>query len=61
MIGEILNDGDNVDDQEDFGFTVSYFRIPPRVIYSYTKKKYLNMQLENLRPMKNKDMNDKKK
>ena len=29
MGGEILNAGDNVDDQEFFGFTGSYFKIAP--------------------------------
>ena len=38
MIGEILNAGDNVDDQEDFEFTGSQFKIPPTVIDDYTKK-----------------------
>ena len=52
---------DNVDDKEYYGFIGSFFKISPTVIDDYTKKKYLNMQLENLRPMKNKDMNDKKK
>ena len=32
MIGEISNAGDNVDDQEDFRFIGSYFKIPPTVI-----------------------------
>ena len=39
MIGEILNASDNVDDQEKFGFTGSYFKIAPTVIDDYTKKK----------------------
>ena len=43
MIGEILNTGDNVDDQEDFGFSGSYFKFAPTVIDDYTKKKDLNM------------------
>ena len=38
MIGEILNAGDNVDDQENFGFTESYFKIAPTNIDDYTKK-----------------------
>ena len=37
MMGEILNAGDHVDDQEDFGFKGSYFKIPPTVIDDYTK------------------------
>ena len=32
---------------------------PPTVIYDYTKQKCLNMQLENLRPERNIDNNDK--
>ena len=59
MIGEILNAGDNVDYQEDFGFIGSYFKILPTVIDDYTKNKFLNMQLENLRPMINIENNDK--
>ena len=59
MIDKILNAGDNVDDQEDFGFTGSYFKIAPTVIDDYTKNKFLNMQLENLRPMRNIENNDK--
>ena len=38
IIGEILISGDNVDDQEYFGFTGSYFIIAPTVIDDYTKK-----------------------
>ena len=39
IIGEILNAGDNVDDQEDFRSTGSYFKINPTVLDEYTKKK----------------------
>ena len=60
MIGEILNAGDNVDDQEDSGFTGSYFNPPPTNIDDYTKHKFLNMQRENLRPQRNIENNDKK-
>ena len=59
MIGDILNTGDNVDDQEDYGFTGSYFNISPTVIDDYTKNKFLNMQLKHLRRMRNLDNNDK--
>ena len=59
LIGEILNAGDNFDDQEDYRFTGSYFKIAPTVIDEYTKKKFLNMQLENLKPMRNIETNDK--
>ena len=50
MLGDTLNAGDNFDDQEDYGFRGSLFKIDPTVIDDYTKNKYLNMQLENLRP-----------
>ena len=50
LLGDIFNAGDNVDSQEDYGFTGSFFKPPPTVIDDYTEKKYLNMQLENLRP-----------
>ena len=59
MIGEVLNAGDNVDDQEYFGFTGSYFNISPTDIDDYTKNKFLNMQREILRPHKNIKKNDK--
>ena len=59
MIGEILNLRDNVDDQEDCGFTGSYFNIAPTDIYDYTKNKFLNMQRENLRPQRNIENNYK--
>ena len=48
--GDILNSGDNIDDQENFGFTESYFKIAPSNIDDYTKTNLLNMQQENLRP-----------
>ena len=59
MLGDILNSGDNVDDQEDYGFTGSFFKIAPTVLYDYTKNKLMNMQLENLRPQRNIENNDK--
>ena len=40
MIGEILNAGDNVDDQKGFGFTGSYLKIFPTVIDDYAKRKF---------------------
>ena len=58
MIGEILNTGDNVDDQEIFGFTGLYFKISPTNIYDYTIDKFLNMQQENLIPQRNMENND---
>ena len=45
--GEILNTGDNVDDQENFEFTESYFKIAPTNIDVYAKNKWLNMQPDN--------------
>ena len=59
MIGEILNSGDNVDDQEYCGFNGSYFKTAPTVIDEYTEKKFLDMQLEDLIPKKNIENNDK--
>ena len=59
LLGYILNAGDNVDDKEDHGFRGSFFKIYPTVIDDYTKKKFLNMQLENLRPQRNIENNDK--
>ena len=53
MLGDILNAGDNVEDQEGYWFTGSFFKIPPTIIYDYTKKKWMNMQIENLRPQMN--------
>ena len=45
---DILNAGDNVDNQEDYGFGGSFFKIAPTVIDDYTIKKLMNMQLEYL-------------
>ena len=59
IIGEILNAGDNVDDQEDSGFTGSYSKIAPTNIDDYTKNKFLNMQQESLRPQRDKENNDR--
>ena len=43
MIGDILNAGDNVNDQEKFGFIESYFKIAPTNIDDYTKKRLLSI------------------
>ena len=51
---------DNVYDKEYYGFIGSFFKISPTVIDDYTKKKYLNMQLENLRLQRNIENNEKK-
>ena len=50
MTCKILNAGYNVDDQKDFGFIGSYFKIAPTVIDDYTKNKFMIMQQENLIP-----------
>ena len=39
LLGDILNAGDNVYYQTDYGFTGSFFKISPTVINDYTKKK----------------------
>ena len=46
--GDILNAGWNVEDEEDYGFTSSFFKIPPTVIDYITKTKMMKMQLGNL-------------
>ena len=46
MIGKILNTGNNVDDQEDFGFTGSYFKIAPTVIDDYENSQYATRRFE---------------
>ena len=38
LLGDILNAGDNVYDQENYGFTGSFFKISPIVTDDYTKK-----------------------
>ena len=48
--GDILNAGENVDDEECFGFSESYFKIAPTNIDEYTKRKLLNLQQDNMRP-----------
>ena len=44
-LGDVLNSGDIVDYQEDYGFRGPYFKIPPTPIDDYTRNKCLNMQL----------------
>ena len=46
LLGDILNAGDNVDDQEDYGCTGFFSKFPPTVIYDYTNSKFLNTRLE---------------
>ena len=57
--GDILNGGDNVDDEEIFGFSELFFKIVPTHIDEYTKNKLLNFQQENMRSQRNIDINDK--
>ena len=57
--GDIQNAGDNVDDEEHFGFSESFFRIAPTNIDEYTKNILLNTQQENVRPQRNIEINDK--
>ena len=40
LVGGIFNAGDNVDDQENYGFTGSCLLIAPMVIDEYTKRKF---------------------
>ena len=60
LLGYILNAGDDVDDQEYYRFRGSFFKTAPTVIDDYTKNKFLNMQLEHLRPKRNIENNDQK-
>ena len=59
MGGDILNSGDNVGDEENSGFTESYFKIAPTNIDDYTKNKWLNIQQESLIHQRNIYINDK--
>ena len=43
-----MNAGGNVEDQEDYGFTASFLKIPPTAIDDITKRKLMKMQLGNL-------------
>ena len=55
MLDSILNPRGNVEDQEDYGFKASFFRISPNVIDEITKNKLLNMQLVSLRSQRDID------
>ena len=57
--GDILNAGENVDDEEMFGFSEYYFNFVPTNIDEYTKSKLLHLQQENMIPKTNIDINDK--
>ena len=50
--GNILNAGENVEDQEDYGFTASFFKTTPIIIYNTTKNKLMKMKII---PMLNND------
>ena len=50
--GDILNTGDNADDEEIFGCSEYYFKIAPRHLDECTKNKLLNLQQENMSPQK---------
>ena len=45
VAGDILNAGGNVEYQEDYGFTQSFFKISPIVIYDTTKRKLTKMKI----------------
>ena len=55
VLGDILNTGGNIQDQEDYGFIASFFKIFPTVIDDITKNKLMNMQLGNLRSQRDID------
>ena len=59
LLGVILNAGDNIDYQEDYGFRGSYFNPPPCSYRRLYKNKYLNMLTKNLIPQRNTENNDK--
>ena len=59
VLGDILNADDNVEDQEDYGFTESYFKIKPTVIYEITRNKLMNIQLGTVRSQINIENIDK--
>ena len=47
-LGHILNVGKNFEDQEGYGVTAWFYKIAPIVIDEIFKKKWMNMQQENL-------------
>ena len=49
VLGDILNSGGDVEDQEDYGFTSLLFKIYPTITDDITKKKLMNIKLGNLR------------
>ena len=52
MSGDILNAGDNDDDEEMFGFSESYFKTAPSHLDECTKHKTLKLKQDNVRPKK---------
>ena len=49
VLDDILNAGENVEDQEDYWFTASFFRIVPTLIDDITKNKLMSVKLGDLR------------
>ena len=47
VLVDIFNAGGNVEDQEDYGFTASFFNIASTIIDGIIKKKLIKMQLKN--------------
>ena len=45
VLGRILNAGGNVEDQEYYGFTASFFKIPPIFIYERIKNKLMKKEI----------------
>ena len=56
---DIFNAGGNVGDEEGYGFTDSFFKIPPTVIDDITKNKFMEVQLGNLRSQRDIENIDK--
>ena len=48
VLGDILNSGGDVEDQEDYGFTSLLFKVYPTITDDITKKKLMNIKLVNL-------------
>ena len=53
-----MNSSDNVDDKESFGISESFFKIASTNIDEYTKNKLLNLKQENMRPLRNIEINE---
>ena len=48
VLGDILNDGGNDECQEEYEFTVSFFKFAPTIINDITKKKLIYIKLVNM-------------